>query len=281
VDDATVGWRPDPYRRHELRYFDGTSWSEHVLDQGTPGVDPTLAVPAPVVPPTGMVPARHWDSVAAPKYRSGRGLSVALTLLLTGAASISLLLAAAYWNRRSLLDQARQGVPFTAAEGRRADNYVALATRCGLLLGLVIFIVLVVFLFRASRDTGLWDRDEPGFGAGWTIGGWFIPVANYIVPYAVVREIWVRTPEFVGPGRRGAPSAPVWLWWGAWVGANFVFIGSRASGSIDGVMTQDLWRTFGSVVLAFASVMLAVVVHRLDQRQARLGQSAPVPAEVS
>ena len=46
-------------------------------------------------------------------------------------------------------------------------------------------------------------------------------------------------------------------------------------------MTQDLWRTVGSIVLAFASVMLAVVVHGLDQRQADLGQPAPLTAAVS
>src|SRR5262245_62199382 len=28
------GWYPDPSRVHELRYFDGTSWPDHVSDGG-------------------------------------------------------------------------------------------------------------------------------------------------------------------------------------------------------------------------------------------------------
>ena len=34
------GWFRDPFVRHEQRYWSGTSWTEHVQDAGTPGVDP-------------------------------------------------------------------------------------------------------------------------------------------------------------------------------------------------------------------------------------------------
>lgn len=42
-------WYPDPVGRHELRYFDGTSWTEHVSSNGNPGVDPL----GPAVVPVG------------------------------------------------------------------------------------------------------------------------------------------------------------------------------------------------------------------------------------
>jgi len=37
---APAGWIADPLGRHELRYWDGTSWTEHVSDQGTQATDP-------------------------------------------------------------------------------------------------------------------------------------------------------------------------------------------------------------------------------------------------
>jgi preprotein translocase subunit SecF len=37
---ASAGWFADPGRRHELRYWDGQRWTEHVSDRGTQGVDP-------------------------------------------------------------------------------------------------------------------------------------------------------------------------------------------------------------------------------------------------
>jgi hypothetical protein len=37
---APAQWAPDPFKRHELRYWDGTAWTEHVSDSGTTAVDP-------------------------------------------------------------------------------------------------------------------------------------------------------------------------------------------------------------------------------------------------
>jgi uncharacterized protein (AIM24 family) len=53
-------WLPDPTRRHELRYWSGDAWTEHVADEGVQGVDPLpdQAEPEPAEPieehaPTG------------------------------------------------------------------------------------------------------------------------------------------------------------------------------------------------------------------------------------
>lgn len=35
-----AGWLPDPTERHELRYWDGSQWTEHVSGGGVTGTDP-------------------------------------------------------------------------------------------------------------------------------------------------------------------------------------------------------------------------------------------------
>jgi len=41
------GWFPDVTHRHELRYWDGRRWTEHVVDAGHRDVDPLAAPDAP------------------------------------------------------------------------------------------------------------------------------------------------------------------------------------------------------------------------------------------
>ncbi len=41
MTDATpASWYPDPYGRHEQRYWDGSQWTEHVASHGKQAVDP-------------------------------------------------------------------------------------------------------------------------------------------------------------------------------------------------------------------------------------------------
>jgi hypothetical protein len=37
---AAAGWLADPSARHELRFWDGARWTDHVTDAGAPAVDP-------------------------------------------------------------------------------------------------------------------------------------------------------------------------------------------------------------------------------------------------
>jgi hypothetical protein len=56
---ADASWQPDPSGTHELRYWDGTAWTEHVSDQGTTGQAPVIngfPPPLPAVPPPPTPP---------------------------------------------------------------------------------------------------------------------------------------------------------------------------------------------------------------------------------
>jgi uncharacterized protein YxjI len=50
VTSAAPGWYADPFGRHEVRYFDGAGWTEHVASHGRPATDAPGAPGAPGVP---------------------------------------------------------------------------------------------------------------------------------------------------------------------------------------------------------------------------------------
>src|SRR4051812_11698543 len=69
---ATSGWFADPAGRHQVRYFDGTSWTDQVADNRVISVEPLHGSPArgvspvPVAPPP---PTALAVSNAGPTYR--------------------------------------------------------------------------------------------------------------------------------------------------------------------------------------------------------------------
>src|SRR5688572_3331001 len=60
MSTPAANWYPDPTSRHELRYWNGSVWTEHVSDAGITGLDP-VAAPAPV----GVAPASRLDRLDA------------------------------------------------------------------------------------------------------------------------------------------------------------------------------------------------------------------------
>jgi len=44
---TNAGWHPDPTGQHELRYWDGAAWTEHVSSQGVQTTAPLDAAPSP------------------------------------------------------------------------------------------------------------------------------------------------------------------------------------------------------------------------------------------
>ena len=58
-----AAWYPDALHRHEMRYWDGQAWTEHVADQGQASIDPIAAAPTAT---TVNVAATPQPAVAQP-----------------------------------------------------------------------------------------------------------------------------------------------------------------------------------------------------------------------
>lgn len=83
---AERGWHPDPGGRYDLRWFDGTQWTEHVVRAGVPAIDPVPGqgpTPLPELAPP-LVPAPTVREPRPPRQRNG----LALAALIVGAIGV-------------------------------------------------------------------------------------------------------------------------------------------------------------------------------------------------
>ncbi|MEQ1702255.1 MAG: DUF2510 domain-containing protein [Ilumatobacteraceae bacterium] len=66
MTDHPAAWHPDPFARHQLRYWDGARWTAHVSNAGVTSSDPPFASPAPAAAPAQQPTAQVAPAMAAP-----------------------------------------------------------------------------------------------------------------------------------------------------------------------------------------------------------------------
>ena len=177
-----------------------------------------------------------------------------------------------WWDTRSGTRDADRAFDEMTSADEAINSTIGLAG----LAGLVVFILLLVWCNQAHKATQqLWSRPRK-WTSGWTVGGWFIPVANAIIPKLVLNEIErialaPRTGGTIAPDwphRR--TSAVGWWWWCLLVGG--LFVGSIGSSLFDNPsVSEGSWRVgywmtaVGYGAVALASAFGAVYVRRISR----------------
>lgn len=114
---------------------------------------------------------------------------------------------------------------------------VALIGLLGLLSGAISIGTIIVYLLwthQAAKNVRAFGQQMLEFTPGWAVGWWFIPIANYWLPYKALREIWKASdPETVGASSNGGTawsSRPVGslfpLWWITYLINGFIGAGA-------------------------------------------------------
>lgn len=165
-------------------------------------------------------------------------------------------------------------------------------------------VVFLVWMWRAHKNLYAFPGVTPRMGAGWSIGGWFIPFANLVIPFMAMDEIargslpWKRR----DPMRTGTHPL-VGFWWAACVVSGCAAGVARAVGWLE---ARDLPTTLESpgdyqpyvdyyggiagrnvvavVVQVAAAVLVIILVARISRAQTarltrahQLGRVSHVP----
>ena len=139
------------------------------------------------------------------------------------------------------------------------------------LLLLATGILFIVWLYRGSRSDRV-SRAWMRRGAGWAIGGWFVPFGNLVLPAQQVHDLYRGA--FVGrnEGKPLPGSALLGWWWAMWLCSgvmSWVALTGRGDPTGDGlqvlrdIRTTDIVDLVGSVFTLAAALLAAAVVGRI------------------
>lgn len=213
-----------------------------------------------------------------PKGFSGRYRSAGLRArIVIGCFVLAVLAAAANVQHQlsglTIIDLAERG-QLTIA---RAEEFDRSGLILAILYGASLLLSLIALLAWLSRSVD----NVPSLGGGtpiatprWSIGWWFIPLANLVRPYRIIRDVHDR---MATDDRRGGG----WVilgWWLFWIVSNFIgsmLLQRDTPDTLDGLRT---WFSVGAIIeaLDIPAVVLAIVIVRRIQARADDRAADPV-----
>jgi hypothetical protein len=89
-------------------------------------------------------------------------------------------------------------------------------------LFMILGITFLLWIYRVNKNLRALSGEEMRFSPGWSVGWYFIPFANIVMPYKVMKEIWQ-----VSHRNRAATSPILPIWWILWLLS--CYVGNAAS----------------------------------------------------
>jgi Domain of unknown function (DUF4328) len=215
-----------------------------------------------------------------------KGLSVALTVLLPVAAVAALVGAMTAFYRATVMSDLPNRL-FTS-DVQDADDAVGAGVGFFVIVSVATGIVFVIWQFRHAKNAERLAGRLP-LSAGWAIGGWFIPVGNYVLPeLQLYRSAAASDPDSPPPNGK-APGIVLW-WWVLFAAAGLLFLIGRLlhpsdsdvnlfnlQDKADQFATADRIMAIGLLLMIPAAVVALVMVRQLSDRQATALRRAPAP----
>ncbi|MGI8669037.1 MAG: DUF4328 domain-containing protein [Aridibacter sp.] len=141
-------------------------------------------------------------------------------------------------------------------------------------LRIVTVVFFLMWLHRAYKNLLALKAQHLEFSPGWAVGWWFIPLANLVKPFQVVRELWNESdPEFDEEfgflaSDLGTP-AIIGFWWATFLISGIIF---RVSGSLidnNGNMSPEfpIVLLVGAIINAVAAFLAIIIVKKITEKQ--------------
>lgn len=260
------------------------------------GSEPQVPAPPPQSAPPGYYAGTSPTApagappTAAPRWRSLRGLTAALTWLFALHIVLTVLLIIGVFHHLTVLnDKDVGGLVLDTKAVNDANSFPGAMFVLSVPVAVGILVLLIIWLYRAAKNNEALGRQNPRLGPGWAIGGWFIPIAWFVIPFIVLDDVWRGSDPSVPRGdpnwRRSSTLAAIWAWLVTaviWIVPTFIASsgGDVRANEPEKVRRDDILRIIGAFAAIIAAAFAIVVVRRTAARQEeclRAQQQAAAP----
>lgn len=111
--------------------------------------------------------------------------------------------------------------PWSAGLDDRVASIQSMALAAAVFFGLALLgtaAAFIVWFYRCRFNAGLFRPDGNRMSQGWSIGAWFVPLANLWLPKRIANDMWGAAPPSEDGTVPRPPSKVVLnLWWGMWL----------------------------------------------------------------
>ncbi|WP_422061384.1 DUF4328 domain-containing protein [Sphingopyxis sp.] len=144
-----------------------------------------------------------------------------------------------------------------------AALYTAITLGDGL-LALVTIIVFSMWIYRAAANVVAAEVHGFAYTAGWSVGWFFIPIANLFKPFAAMRQIWNASHGAMNE-RLDDGNGLLALWWGTWILSNIAAnVSFRLSLNPSSVEEFTLGLQIGTVASAISLALYPAAYRLVD-----------------
>jgi hypothetical protein len=148
------------------------------------------------------------------EYRSAAGLATCAAILLVTRAIISAVAAFSTAAQFPVLDEARAGHVISLAVAESHDSRQRMFAAIYMSVALAEVIVYLVWVYCANRNAHALGADKMQYSPAWSVGCFFIPLANLVMPFLMLRELWkASSPISRGRWQEAAVSPVLGAWW--------------------------------------------------------------------
>lgn len=211
-------------------------------------------------------------------YVSAHGRARVVIFLFLAYVAVSLFSVVSNLLQISFLSDALAGGAVSEEGAEMNDLRQGAAAMLHLAVYLALAVTFLLWLHRASKNLPALGNPQSHieYMPGWAVGWFFIPLANFVMPYKAVREVWQKSDPAIKTetDRAFTPDASsplLLLWWLSWIAMNVIGrITSRLGRDASSIDTMR-WVTWadivGDLVGALAAVLALLVVRDIDRRQ--------------